>query len=88
MSCLNAAEFPSVVSLLPKVCLFVLSLYCYGNTRSISNAGSITYLKATNFTVFVRQHLAGMKFSDFYISFGASGIIISDFRSTFVMFYI
>ena len=36
------------------------------------------------------QHLAGINFSNFYIyiSFGARGIVISDFRSTLVMFYI
>ena len=45
-------------------------------------------LVGTNFSVFVRQHVAGIKFSILYISFGANGIIISDFRSTFVMFYI
>ena len=50
--------------------------------------GQLHTLRLQILAFFVRQHLAGMKFSDFYISFGASGIIISDFRSTFVMFYI
>ena len=34
----------------------------------------------------VRQHSAGINFSDFYLSFGASGIIIINFRSTYLSY--
>ena len=47
-------------------------------------------LEGTKFSVFGLPTFRGYKlnFSDLYISFGANGIIFSDFRSILVMLYI